>query len=215
MYGRPAIFKDGQMISALATGPLLDQIGIGTNSTAASTTITVANISQGILNRTGPGAGFTDTWPDANSIIAAMENPEVGDSWGLWYRNSVAFALTFAAGVGIVSGIGTLDIAASSTRLYRLTLLSTKPSVIVVASTTNANAILTNIRDADIKNVMPGMGATGTGIGASNIVLGAALGATVDAGTITMSVNQTATADNIAVTFFPRVRVDSLGIIPI
>ena len=51
------------------------------------------------------------------------------------------------------------------------------------------------------------MGVTGIGIGASAIVLGVS----EDAQTVAVSVASTATADNIPVTFFPRVRLDSPG----
>ena len=186
----------------------LDQVDIQDNATAGSATLTAQQVMAGVLNRTGPGAGFTDTWPSADQIIAAMENPQVGDSWPLVYRNGVAFAMTFAAGTGIVAGIGTLTAAASVTRHYRHTILSNKRTAIGVVSTTNANAVLTNVPKDFIKNVMPGMGATGTGIGASAVVLGVS----EEAQTITLSVNSTATADNIAVTFFPRVRLDSVGV---
>lgn len=186
----------------------LDQADIQGNATAGAATLTAQQVMAGVLNRTGPGAGFVDTWPSADQIIAAMENPQVGDSWPLTYRNAVAFAMTFGAGTGIVSGIGTLGVAASSTKLYRHTILANKRTAIGVVSTTNVNAVLTNVPKDFIKNVMPGMGATGVGIGASAVVLGVS----EEAQTITLSVNSTATADNIAVTFFPRVRLDALGV---
>jgi len=186
---------------------VLSQRGIASNVVAASTTLLVSDIMQGILNRTGPGAGFTDTWPTADQIIAAMENPQVGDEFSLIYRNGVAFAMTFAAGTGIVSGVGTLGVAASLTRLYSMTLLSTKRTVIGPVTTTNTTLVLTNVPKAIIQQIMPGMGVTGTGIGASAIVLGVS----EDAQTVAVSVASTATADNIPVTFFPRVRLDSPG----
>lgn len=186
---------------------VLSQRSIATNVVAGSTTLLVSDIMQGILNRTGPGAGFTDTWPTADQIIAAMENPQVMDEFSFIYRNGVAQAMTFAAGTGIVSGIGTLSVAASLTRLYGHTILSNKRTVIGVCTTTNTTLVLTNVPKATIQAIMPGMGVTGVGIGAAAIVLGMS----EDAQTVTVSVASTATADNIAVTFFPRVRLDSFG----
>lgn len=212
MQGRPLAQIGGFTVPVGGGNPMLSQQGIQGNTTAGSATLTALQIMAGVLNRTGPGAGFTDTWPSADSIIANMENPQVGDSFLLVYRNGVAQAMTFAAGTGIVSGIGTLSCAASSTKLYLHTLLSTKRSTIKVCTTTNANAVLTNVRDADLKDVMPGMGATGTNIGASAVVLGVSQGTTPDTGTITLSVNSTASGDNQAVTFFPRVQLDALGV---
>lgn len=208
MQPRPLAQEDGFVAPVGGSNPVLSQRGIAANATAASTTLLVSDILQGILNRSGPGAGFTDTWPDANGIIAALSNPQVGDEISLIYRNAAAQAMTFAAGVGIVSGIGTLNCAASSTKLYSMTVLSNRPTVIGVVSTTNTTVFLTNVPKSVIQQVMPGMGVTGTGIGAAALVLGVS----EDAQTITVSVASTATADNIAVTFFPRVRLDALGV---
>src|SRR5574341_1206469 len=113
---------------------VLSQRSIASNAAGASTTLSASDIMQGVLNRTGPGLAFTDTWPSADEIIAAMDNPQVGDEFGLIYRNGVALAMTFAAGTGIVSGIGTLSCAASSTKLYSHTILSNKRTVIGVWS---------------------------------------------------------------------------------
>lgn len=211
MLSRPMGQLGGMVVPVPGSRKQLDQQFIQANATAGAATLTPAQIMSGVLNRTGPGAGFTDTWPSADEIIAAMENPQVGDSWLLMYRNGVAQAMTFAAGTGIVAGIGTLNCAASSTKWYLHTLLSTKRTAVLVVSTTNANAVLTNVPNSQIKNVMPGMGATGTGIGAGAVVLGVKEGAD-GVGTITLSANSTATADNIAVTFFPRVQLDALGV---
>src|SRR5437763_294715 len=109
MLGRPMLRVGGLATEASGGRPLLDQKTIGANATAGSVTLGVADIFGGILNRTGPGGAFNDTWPDADTIIAALDNPQVGDSWFLFYRNAVAFAMTFVAGVGIVAGIGTLN----------------------------------------------------------------------------------------------------------
>jgi hypothetical protein len=186
----------------------LDQLAVQANSTAGSATLTAAQVMSGVLNRTGPGAGFTDTWPSADQILAAMENPQVGDSFMLAYRNGVAQAMTFAAGTGIVAGIGTLTVAASLTRWYLHTILSNRRTHVGVVSTTNTDATLTNVPKATCQAVMPGMGATGTGIGAAAVVLGVS----EDRQEIELSVASTATADNIAVTFFPRIQLDSIGV---
>ena len=58
-------------------------------------------------------------------------------------------------------------------------------------------------------NIMPGMGVTGTNIGASAVVLGMS----PEAGTVTVSVASTGTGTNIAVTFNPRAQIDSIGVL--
>lgn len=215
MFARSLIRNDGMQGEAPAGVPTLCQYTPQTNTTVGAAALTAEQILSGWLQRSGPAGGFVDTWPAASSIIAAMEaagsSPQVGDCFDFWYQNTVAQAMTFAAGTGIVSGTGTLNAAASVTRFYRHTILSNKVQAIGVVSTTNANAVLTNVPTAFLQNVMPGMGATGTGIGASAVVLGVAYNDTTGLGTITLSVNSTATADNIPVTFFPRIRLDSLG----
>lgn len=213
MLGRPLLQKSGMTQPAVGPGPYLDQKALVSNATAAGTTLAIADIFGGILNRSnGGGAGFVDTWPDADTIIAALDNPQVGDSWILIYRNTVAFLMTFAGGTGIVSGTGTLNCAASSTKWYLHTVLSNKRTVIMPGSTTNASGVLGGFTNAQIANVMPGMGVTGTNVGASAVVLGVTPSDTPGSATITVSVNSTGTIALTALTFFPRIQVDSFGI---
>lgn len=212
MLARPAAFVGGQLTGGPGPRNNLDQDGIAANATAGNTTLLVSDICQGILNRTGPAAGFTDTFPDANAVIAALDNPQKGDSWFLWYRNGVAQAMTFAAGTGVVSGIGTLSCAASSTKLYLLTLLATKPQKILVGSNANASAVLTGFNNSDLANIEPGMGVTGTNVAASSVVLGVTPSDTPGGATVTLNNNCTGTNSNIAFTFFPRYQVDAVGV---
>jgi hypothetical protein len=171
-----------------------------TDSTNGNITLPVAGFLAGWIDRSGPGAGYADTTPTADQLLAALPELMRGDSFDLLVTSSVAFANTIAAGTGITLA-GTTSVAASSTREYLLTLLSEpKRTRVCVASTTNANAVLTNMSQDDMKNLGVGMLATGTGIGASAAVLAINL----TAGTVTLSVNSTATADNIAVTFTPN-----------
>jgi hypothetical protein len=194
--------------------PLLSQITSAANATAASATLTAEQILSGHLRRSGPGVGFTDTWPTADSIIAAMLaggcGPQVGDCFQFIYQNLTALAMTFAAGTGIVSGTGTLNVAASVTRLYYHTLLSTKPTVVLVGNADNAGDFIFGLTAAQVANVMPGMGVSGTGIGAGALVLGVI----PDAGRIQLVAGDvTADGTNLPFTFFPRIRLDSIGVL--
>jgi len=203
--------RQGLQQPSTGGNPLLSQKAFGPDlATNGAGVWTIAHLSAGIFNRTTVGAGYADTTPSADEIIAAMVDPQVGDSFEVIFRNTIAQAMTMAAGTGVVLGTS-VDTAASLARTYLFTVLSNKRSAIVVASTTNASKILSNVRDDDIARVMPGMGVTGTGIGASAVVVGAALGVTTNAGTITVDVNSTATADNIAVTFTPQVNVRGIS----
>jgi len=193
--------------------PIFHQLIPAANATAAGTTLTANEVLSGWLQRSnGGGAGFSDTFPSVDSLITALNAagspPGVGDCFRFIYQNTVAFAMTYVAGAGLVAGTGTLNIAASVTRMYFITFLSTKNTVVIPGvTTTSGNKFLTNISAAQMANIMPGMAVTGTGIGASALVVGCA----PDAGTVTVDVNSTATADNIAVTFAPRARIDSIG----
>lgn len=210
MLARPAAFVGGFMSGNPGPRPMLDQRGIAANTTVGAATLGVADICQGILNRTGPVAGFVDTWPDADTIIAALDNPQKGDSWFFIYKNGVAQAMTFAAGVGIVSGVGTLSVAASLTRLYMFTLLATKRTTIIVGNT-NTNTILTGFDNFELALIEPGMGVTGTNIAASSVVVGVTPSDTPNGATVTLNNATTGTAINLAFTFFPRIQLDSPG----
>lgn len=200
---------------------------IATNAGGAASTLTGAMLTTGILNRTGPGAGFTDTTDTAVNILAALSGNlggaivSPGTTWRFRYINTVAFAMTFAAGVGVVSGIGTLSVAASLTRDYLFTVLNTTPQVILNCATTNASAVVTfNLPPGMISfpigpapnaiNITPGATVSGTGITAGTTVLGVTQGVGGVTG-VTLSANATATNNPVALTFGPTIKIDSLG----
>lgn len=202
--------------------PLLSQLTPVANATAAGVTLTANEILSGWIRRSnGGGAGYTDVWPSAAEILAAMVagnlGPSVGDCFKVIYQNTVAFLSTNSLGTGLVAGTGTLNVAASTTRIYYLTILATKPSVILVGATTSGNPNLRGFTAAQLANVMPGMGVSGTGVGASNYVTGVVAGdGTADlvtGGYVVTNVNSTATGNPIALTFFPRIRIDSIGVL--
>lgn len=171
-----------------------------TDATAASITMPVAAFLDGWLDRSGPGAGYGDTTPSADALVAALPDITRGDSFLMLITSSVAFANTIVAGTGITLA-GTTVVAASSTREYLLTLLSEpKRTRVASGSTTNTSATLTNISDTDLQNLGVGMIVTGTNVPASTTVLAVNL----TARTVTMSANATGTGDNIALTFTPN-----------
>ncbi len=217
MHGR-AIVQIGNLNTPNPPGvPQLSQAAPTQETTAGAASLTANQITSGWLQRSGPAAGYADTFPTADSIIQAMNQPAVGDCFDFWYQNTVAQAMTYTTNTGLVAGTGTLNVAASVTRLYRFTLLATKPQVILVGNNTNASAVLTGFTAAQLASVMPGMGVTGTNVAANSVVLGVTPGdGTSDAttgGRVTLNNNCTGTNSNIAFTFFPRIRVDSLGVL--
>lgn len=202
---------------------------IATLTTAGAGTITAAMLASGILNRTGPGAGFTDTTDSAVNILAAIGGNlnapivQAGTTWRFRYINTVAFAMTFAAGTGVVAGIGTLNVAASLTRDYLLTVLSTQVPVTLQSNTTNASAVVTFVLppgtsgfkigpDPLAVNIQTGATVSGTGITAGTTVIGITVSQAGLTG-VTLSANATATsvAGGTPLTFGPTIKMDSLG----
>lgn len=197
-----------------------ENILAGALATVGAGTWTGALIATGIIRRTGPVGAYTDTTDTSTNIIAALQgnNPGIdivpGTSFRMLFINTVAQALTFAAGLGIVSGTGTLTVAASLVREYLWTILNATPQSIQNCSTTNASAVVTFNLPATapalpMGTITPGMTVSGTGITAGTTVLGLTLGQGGITG-FTLSANATATTNPVALTFLPTVQIDSL-----
>lgn len=200
MLTRPMVRLNGGEMPAAAGYRELSGVRRYADATAGNITIPAAAFAAGWLDRSGPAAGYGDTTPTADQLLAIFTELTRGDSFIMLISSSVAFANTLVAGTGITFA-GTSGVAASSMREYLVTLTSdNKRTKVAVASTTNANAVLTNVALTDLDDIGIGMAVTGTGIGASAKVIAV----NHSAGTVTLDVNSTATADNIAVTFTPQ-----------
>lgn len=173
------------------------------DATAASITWPVNYVLAGWIDRSGPGAGYGDTTPSVDQILAAVPDLTRGDTFDLVVTSSVAFANTIVAGTGVTLA-GTTAVAASSMRMYQLTLTSEpKRTRVFSASTTNASANLTNIALADLQNVGVGMVVTGTNIAGGTTIVAVDLTNL----RVVMSANATGTADNVAVTATPQMEM--------
>lgn len=202
----------------------------GNLTTAGAGTVTAAMIANGIVRRTGPAGGFTDTFDTSTNIITALLGgaPQSmgggagncgidivpGTTFRLLYINTVAQAMTYAGGLGVKSGTGTLDVAASLWREYLLTVLNSTPQQLLNCATTNASAVVTfNLQANQVSlpmgTVTPGMTVSGTGITAGTTVLGVTQGVGGITG-VTLSANATATNNPIGLTFLPTIQIDSL-----
>lgn len=199
----------------------------GALATVGAGTWTAGLIGNGILYRTGPVAGYADTTDTATNILAALAGNGsgaealAGTTFRMRFINTVAFAMTLTLGTGIVTGLGTLNVAASLWREYLWTILNTTPSQIINCGTTNASAVVTfNFppgmtsypigSDPRAVNITPGATVSGTGISAGTTVLGVTQGQGGITG-VTLSANATATNAAVALTFGPTMRLDSLG----
>lgn len=202
---RGQVDMGANMVRAQQAGDILvSQYKKTAIATAGAGTLTAQGVTNGVIERTGPVGAYIDTFPTAEQILQAAPL-NVGDSFSLMIRNTVAFAMTAAAGVGIVLGTN-VDIPASNCREYLLTVLSTGTTQIYAATTTNASAVVSGLTPAQAATLMPGMGVTGTGIPASTSIIGV----NSTTGTVTLSANATATAALVGLTFFPRIQVEGI-----
>lgn len=217
----------GQMVYPGDILLLGESYSAGADATVGASTLTGAMIATGLIARTGSTAGYTDTTDTATNIIAALAGNQPtaeavqGTSFRCRILNTVAFALTLAAGVGVVLGSGTLNVAASTWRDLLFTVLNAGPNYTVNAATTTANAtVLFNLPPGlvaykigpapDAINISPGMTISGTGVTAGTTVLSTIMGQGGIIGIVMSAVGASIQA-NTALTFGPTVRVDGIG----
>lgn len=227
----PSVSTNAVLTRRVMPGDLLaggESLKAGAIATAGAGTWTGAAIATGIINRTGPSGGYTDTTDTSANILAALQGnapaPDGmnGTTFRLRFINTVAQAHTLAAGTGVVLGTGsTLNAAASTWRDYLFTIVNASPPVTVVgtlvsASATVAFALPPNTVALQIGpapqaiNITGGMGVNATsGVTAGTTVLGVTQGQGGITG-IVMSGTATASA-TIPLNFTPTVQVDSLG----
>lgn len=197
----------------------------GGETTVALTTVgagllTAALLTGGILNRTGPVAGYIDTTDTAANIIAALiaNYPYVAPNTGLSsgaavpngmsfrfrFINTVAFANTMAAGTGVTLVLG--SIAASSVKEYLITVTNGTPTQVFAANQVTGTAVITGLSQFQTSQLSVGMLVTGTNIAGGSTIISIQPGVGV-----TLSANTTATLNLNALTFAPTVTIQGLG----
>lgn len=207
---------------------------------AVGVTLTAEQVASGDYERTGAaGGGIADTLPTAAQLVATLAGnknlvtPPGNELWGLqpfknvpleWpgapfsvigpgstfrriVRNNTGQVITMTAPAtsGVLTS-GTMTIAASKWREFLFIIGASAVAATLSATTTNANAVLTNIDLNLIAQLIPGMSIYGTGIAAGAIVRSVNL----DAGTVTMSANATASGSMIGVAFTPTITIQNL-----
>lgn len=113
--GLPQVGRQGQ--------GLLGNISITSKTTDADHTITVAEMSGGMIYYSALSAGRAVTTPTAALILAACPDMDIGDSFSFIVSIQDAFAITWAAGVGVTL-VGRATTPASSWSLITVTKLS-------------------------------------------------------------------------------------------
>jgi hypothetical protein len=194
-----------------------------TNSTVGNGTLTANQLCANLLKRSGPTAAFTDTTDSAQNIINALignafigtgsyvagtggnAGVQGGTTWRLRYINTVAFAMTLAAGTGVTI-VANGNVNASSVKDYLITVTNGSAQQLFSANTTNGNNQITSLTQAQTNQLTIGMAVTGAGIPANTVVTGISPGSGV-----TINNNATATSTNVAVTFSPTLTIEGIG----
>ena len=118
---------DGEIV----TKGLYTQLPKTALATVGAGTLTAAMLLSGLIMRTGPTGNYADTTPTAAQIVAAMDNPQIGDSFDFIHVNGVAYICTFTAGNGITLA-GTVNNAASKVRQYRATITNVATPAVLI-----------------------------------------------------------------------------------
>jgi hypothetical protein len=117
------LFKRAQITSMGAEMPArtrqgageVSNLSISTVATDASVTMTVDQMTGGVVLYSGFTAGRVITTPTAALILAAATDMDIGDSFSFTVSITPAFAGTWAAGVGVtLAGRSTVPASSSS-----------------------------------------------------------------------------------------------------
>mgnify|MGYP001594601372 CR=1 FL=1 len=98
MTSATAVSMVGIAMVPLTTPPLEANTAI---TTVGAGTLTAASLAGGVITRSGSTAAYTDTTGTAADIIAALPNANIGQSWEVTIKNTVAFAQTLAGGTSV------------------------------------------------------------------------------------------------------------------
>lgn len=212
-----------------------DQPPFVVDETAGGVTLTAAQfVASRITELSGNAGAVATTLPTAEQIVAALQGslnkmvPPANSPYDS--AHDAAPEMQWPANLGVIpnpttfrhifrnlngagnntitaqasSGVtisGTATLPTVTWREYIVTIKASAPSLTVGATTTNTSKVLSNIDKNIIKQIQPGMSVFGVGIGAAAVVDVV----NYDAGTVTLTVASTATANNIGVTFTPTV----------
>lgn len=124
LFVRALVSDKGSLPRPMRAGDgLLGNLQKTEKTTDANHTITVAEMSTGLLYYSALSAGRTVTTPTAALILAAATEMDIGDSFSLIVSIQDAFAITWAAGTGVTL-TGRATTPASSFSIIVVTKLS-------------------------------------------------------------------------------------------
>ena len=106
-------------MGAGVAGPKVDKTVVTTDATAGALTYTPAMLIGGMILRDPAGANRSDVCPLATAIIAAMVNPQIGDSFQFEIINTADAAETITVGTATgVTLVGTMTIAQNNCKRF-------------------------------------------------------------------------------------------------
>lgn len=118
LFKRVQYTANGQEIpqkSGIGTGTF-GNVRITSKATDANHTLTVDEMSGGVVYYSALSAGRTVTTPTAALILAAAPDMDIGDTFMLIVSIQDAFAITWAAGTGVtLDGRATTPASSNST----------------------------------------------------------------------------------------------------
>lgn len=124
LFLRPLVSDKGSLPRPMRAGDgFLGSLQKTEKTTDANHTVTVAEMSTGLLYYSALSAGRTVTTPTAALILAAAPDMDIGDSFSLVVSIQDAFAITWAAGTGVTL-TGRATTPASSFSIIVVTKLS-------------------------------------------------------------------------------------------
>ena len=107
-----------QIASAIGTLVSRNQ-SVSSVTAATGTTLSAAQMTGGMILRSGPTAAFTDTTDTAANLQAAYnaDDTQIGSSFVMIVANATANVLTIAAGTGVIL-TGNTAIEPNNSRIY-------------------------------------------------------------------------------------------------
>ena len=219
MAALPVMVRDGGLFRPMFPGDVAAQAEIiNSLATVGAGTLTAALLTGGIINRTGPTGAFTDTTDTAANIVAALiaNYPYVAPNTGLSssaaatlglsvrlrYINTVAFAMTAAAGTGVT--IVNANVNASSVKDYLLQVTNGTPAQTFAVNQVSGSPVLTGLSQFQTSQLSVGQLVTGSGLSGNIISIQVGVG-------VTLSANASSTLTLNAATFSPTVTLTGLG----
>ena len=217
---KPVIY-DGALQRQIQRGDVLAGAEIFTSlATVGAGTLLASLLLSNLLSRTGPVGAYTDTTDSAANIIQALVGAGYGNSinnglssglavqngttFRLRYINTVAFAMTLAAGANVTLG-SNVNVSASSVKDYLITVTNGTPQSVANGTLVSGSAVVTGMSLFATSQLSVGQAVSGTNVQASSVIVSVQQG-------IGFTMNNTASGSSVSsLTFSPTVTINSLG----